>query len=230
MNGGRLLGGLFVIALGVVFLLRSFGIIDFTLGELFRIYWPVLLIGLGLQSGWGRGVRNRPGGPVLILLGLLFLGRNLGWCYFSYQAFWRLFWPGLLILAGLNLLLGRGLRRPAHPGRPDGAVTGPAVIKSRSYQAVLGSLALDLRNESFPEGETFLSFTAVMGGIELLVPPDLAVRCTGTAVLGGLEFFERSNGGIIAGLDSERGDPEGPRKLRIDCVAVMGGVKVSAGP
>ena len=44
---------------------------------------------------------------------------------------------------------------------------------------------MDLTAAEIPDGETLLDLTAIMGGIDVKIPPDLAVVYEGTAILGG---------------------------------------------
>ena len=69
-----------------------------------------------------------------------------------------------------------------------------------------------------------------MGGVDIIVPPDLPVVCEGTSILGGVELLGKSNGGILANLRAEQGDIKGPKLLRINSLAIMGGVEVKAVP
>lgn len=82
--------------------------------------------------------------------------------------------------------------------------------------AVMGGAELDFREARFPEGETTVNVLAVMGGVDIVVPPGLRVECSGIPLMGG---FER--------LDQD-GDPEvgAGAVLRIRGVACMGGVDV----
>jgi lia operon protein LiaF len=48
-HGGSWIGGIFLIALGTIFLLRSLGVIHITIWEIFKTYWPVGLILLGVS-------------------------------------------------------------------------------------------------------------------------------------------------------------------------------------
>ena len=41
---------IFLIAIGVVFLLDNLGIIDISVSELIRTYWPVILIWMGVEK------------------------------------------------------------------------------------------------------------------------------------------------------------------------------------
>jgi hypothetical protein len=79
-----------------------------------------------------------------------------------------------------------------------------------------GGASIDLREAVLAPGVTVLRVTAVMGGVEILVPPWLAVECDASAILGGFEELERGHGAP---------DPD-RALLRITGLAVMGGVSI----
>lgn len=82
--------------------------------------------------------------------------------------------------------------------------------------AVFGGVNLDFRNAAFGAGETHLQITAVMGGVNIVIPPGLAVECDGTAIFGGFQDVDR------APLSP---DPQRPL-LRITGLAVLGGLNI----
>jgi hypothetical protein len=82
---------------------------------------------------------------------------------------------------------------------------------------VFGGIELDFRDAILPGQEVVLHATAVMGGIEIIVPPEMRVVDNGIAILGGRD---------IAGNVAESAGPGVP-VLRIEGVCVMGGVEVS---
>jgi hypothetical protein len=82
--------------------------------------------------------------------------------------------------------------------------------------AVFGGIELDFREAVLPGQEIVLHATAVLGGVEITVPPEMRVVDNGFAVLGGRE---------IAGDSDESADPNAPL-LRIDGACVLGGVEV----
>lgn len=61
-----------------------------------------------------------------------------------------------------------------------------------------------------------MNVLAVMGGVEIIVPPDMAVEVDGMALLGG--FDHQTNAPL-------RSNPELPT-LRVRGLALMGGVEV----
>ncbi len=100
----RLSGGVFVgvliTAIGVIFLLDQMGVVP--AGFIFRIFWPVVLIWVGFHATFKSG--RAPGsfwGPVLLLLGALWLLDNIN---VTHVAVGRL-WPLWIIAVGIWLFL-----------------------------------------------------------------------------------------------------------------------------
>jgi hypothetical protein len=81
---------------------------------------------------------------------------------------------------------------------------------------VMGGADLDLREARLPPGLTELRVTAIMGGVDIIVPPGLAVEAHGWAIMGGFDGVDRA---------PAEPDPERPL-LRISGFAVMGGISV----
>jgi hypothetical protein len=120
-----------LIGLGIIFLLRSSGIFEFSLDNI----WPALLILLGLWlfgKRWGivpshrvythaERMRGLVGPVILVTVGLLSLIDNLG------GPGWNRTWPILFLAVGITKLLERQtpptLPPPSIPGGP-GAASG----------------------------------------------------------------------------------------------------------
>jgi hypothetical protein len=94
-----------------------------------------------------------------------------------------------------------------------GAWTLPRYLKA---SAVFGGIVLDFREASLSPGVTEVQVLALMGGVQIIVPPGLSVEVAGTAIMGGFGHVERI---------PHRLDPEVP-VLRVHGVAIMGGVAV----
>lgn len=84
----------------------------------------------------------------------------------------------------------------------------------------MGGVELDFREALFPPGETRVFAGAVMGGVEILVPPGVRVETEGFAFMGG---FEEDTGGETEHLPG----PDAP-VLRVSGFALMGGVEISS--
>jgi hypothetical protein len=81
---------------------------------------------------------------------------------------------------------------------------------------IMGGANLDLREARFPAGVIDIEVTAVMGGINIVVPPGLAVQMHGSAIFGGFADINRA---------PANPDPDAPL-LRIHGLTMMGGVNV----
>lgn len=82
--------------------------------------------------------------------------------------------------------------------------------------ALMGGADLDFRDVELPPGETEVFIFAMMGGVDLVVPPDLIVDASGIAIMGGF-------GHSSAPRDPA---PDAP-VLRITGFCFMGGVDIS---
>jgi len=211
-------------------------------------YWPLPLIIFGLdllifsffRSRSAAGARKivfSPGrficGLIIFFIGALYLAHKFGYLKeLKTDIFWSLLFAVILILAGFNLIRGRVLA-----GRSGGRfaflggieVGGPAPwkLESGSYFAFMGGIDMDLTAAEIPDGETILDLTAIMGGIDVKIPPGLAVVYEGTAILGGIAFKDQEDGGIIA--SRKLGDPgaaAGGKYLRIRACTFMGGINI----
>jgi hypothetical protein len=83
--------------------------------------------------------------------------------------------------------------------------------------AMMGGAVIDLREARFPRGVVDLEVKAIFGGVQLLVPPGLAVEVHGSAIMGGFQNVNRA---------PPTPDPDAPL-LRVRGLAVMGGVDIS---
>lgn len=82
--------------------------------------------------------------------------------------------------------------------------------------ALMGGAELDFREAALAPGVTEVHITAVMGGVNIVVPPHLAVEMDGSAIMGGFEHSDRA---------PTHPDPDRPI-LRVYGLAIMGGVNI----
>lgn len=127
---GRIFGGLVLIGVGVIFLLNQLGYTDISFGYLFSTYWPVFLILGGILNlvNRERGGSNFIWSLVLIVLGLYFLGKNLGYLDISASDFFKMFVPVMLIIGGLSILFkprGERKNKEVLPPTPPPPVDSP---------------------------------------------------------------------------------------------------------
>lgn len=93
--------------------------------------------------------------------------------------------------------------------------------------AVMGGIALDLRQASLEDHDTTIRAFALMGGIEILVPDDLEVEVEGIGLMGG---FGEESGDWTQDPRPVRQAPPGAPRIRVTGLALMGGVGVRRVP
>jgi predicted membrane protein len=230
VSKGRLLTGILIIALGVILLLNNFDVMNIDVADIIRKIWPLLLVLVGLNIVINqRDITGIMIGGIVSLLGIALLGRNFGLITFDMSYIGKALWPLIIILIGISIL-GKSHRN----SRGNLAIMG-AVDKTKTewelvsgdYSAIMGGVELDLRKAQFKEREVTLNLTAIMGGINITIPEDLAVTCQGTAVLGGVEMLGKGSGGIIGTISSAVGDPNtASYVLYLNCICIMGGIEI----
>lgn len=225
---GRIVLGALITIVGLLMLLNNLEITDVGIGELIANGWPLIIVYFGLKSiraSFGSALA----GGFLVLLGLILTAHNFNLVNIDLSWIWKIFWPVVVIMLGINFLTG-----PRSGGRGTWAfmggiekTDGPWSLENGDYWAFMGGMKLDLRQASIPAGETYLTMTAFMGGMEIIIPPDLAVKFEGIAFMGGLNLAGKGHGGIFSNLTAEHGDVRNsPRVLRIEGRCLMGGIDI----
>jgi hypothetical protein len=82
--------------------------------------------------------------------------------------------------------------------------------------AIMGGAELDFREVDLPPGETEVFLFCMMGGAEIIVPPNLGVDASGIAIMGG---FAHASAPALRDPDAS--------VLRITGFCLMGGVEIS---
>ena len=222
----RIILGLVVIALGVLFTLDNLGVIS--AGELLR-WWPALLLVYGLARLTGTaGRRNLTAGVFFTLLGALLLLRELGVIGLDP---WD-FWPVLLIAFGGSMLTGalrrtRGADAPVATGTDSESTFSQFVVwsgierkvstqdfRGGDVTAIMGGAEIDLRPAKMPGGRAVVDVTVMWGGVELYVPGDWQVTVEALPLMAGIEDATRAPAGEVRGHLVLRG------------VVLMGGVEI----
>lgn len=123
----RIFWGLILVGVGAAFLLNQLGVVSIDIGELFSVYWPVILILIGVQ---GLLIQHRGGfwwNPFVTLIGVYFLGRNLDWFEWNFGDMMKIIGPVILIIWGICILTHGGRRSRSKRWETDGwsSVTPP---------------------------------------------------------------------------------------------------------
>jgi predicted membrane protein len=215
-NRGRLVGGILVIIVGLLFLGREMGL---TIpGWLFT--WQMLLIAIGLYTGIKHSFRNFSW-FVLMLVGGAFLLRD----FYPDFTLSKYVWPIAVILVGLALIFkpkskfcknaadfqaykryqsqSRSSKKyrtsdngddvPSEDYIDASAIFGGVMkniiskdFKGGEISAVFGGVELNMAQADF-KGQIELEINAVFGGVSIIIPPHWEVQSELTAVLGSVE-------------------------------------------
>lgn len=105
----------------------------------------------------------------------------------------------------LGIMGGGGRSGPWTPARTNWAM------------GIMGGAEVDFREARMPPGVTEVKVVALLGGVEIIVPPDVRVDCSGVGIMGGFDETHTTESTT---------DPEAPL-LRVSGVAIMGGFAVT---
>src|ERR1700735_4052989 len=116
-----------------------------------------------------------------------------------------------------------GQMTPASPGSrivgifPGHSGKGPWNVEPfTDILAVFGGVELDLREATLPGNQITINAKCVFGGVEIVVPPEMRIVDSGTAIFGGRE---------ISGDSAESAGPDAP-VLHVTGSCVFGGIEV----
>lgn len=241
----RLIIGLFMMVVGLLWLFDNLGMID--AGPLIK-WWPIAFVILGLIRLLGLdGRRHVVWGGILLVVGLWVLGENFGYLH---QSVWAL-WPLVLVVVG-----GSVLWRATHPPSPAGAFPGAAVPPSGGEPggavppraaapedrgerlnvfSVWSSVERRPTSSAFRGGEV----SAIMGAAEIdlraATPPpegcviDLFVWMGGVELLASPEWrVVNEVTAVMGAVEDERRAPaaDATKTVRLRGLVLMGGVEI----
>ncbi len=208
--------GLFLVVIGVLFLLRNLDMIDL---PWYFYSWQMLLIGIG---AFNFLTGNRSIGFILAGIGIVFLLPDI--INFDFSDLW----PVILIIIGVSFFLGNR-RKTASGSREvnldvidEMAVLGGGerVVTSQNFQggkvtAMFGGHGIDLRSAKLSPGTHTIEVFTMFGGTELKVPEDWSVKSEVTPILGGFS-------------DKRRVTPSDPeRVLVLKGTVLFGGIEIT---
>lgn len=104
-RGGSLFFPLLLIAIGVILLLTTMGVLQGDIWGYVWTFWPVLLILIGLDGFYKR--ENMVTATFFIGLGIIFLLANLGYLPVDVWQMILSLWPVIFIAIGFDILVGR---------------------------------------------------------------------------------------------------------------------------
>ncbi len=204
-NQSRLIVGLTLIFIGMLYLIDSFGIFEFPVSK-YIFSWKTLLIFIGLVMFVNN--KRKITGIVLMSLGVAFwipsfFGVNI--------TFWRVFFP--LVLIGIGALLVSKKNQSKVFGNykvkgdykiyetdeiNDVSIFSGShkIVESKNFKggtltSVFGSIEINLVNAELSSENPLLDVFTMFGGITLIVPGDWKVHSDVVSVIGGVNDKRR---------------------------------------
>ncbi|SMD32607.1 Predicted membrane protein [Reichenbachiella faecimaris] len=189
--------GLALVIIGGIFLLVNFDILPVVVENLaFNWKGIVLVVGIVLYATKS----NKLPGLFMIIGAMYFIIATYVWQEYHINiGLSRIFWPGLMIAAGILLLNKRKIEfKRKVSGQSfdylnDSNIMGGGEVKVRSEQfkggqtsAVFGGASYDMTGSKLAEGNHTLEVLAVFGGFTFIVPSDWEIQLDVTAIFGAL--------------------------------------------
>ncbi len=191
----RVVFGLVVITAGVLWMFRNTGLMDDATASLV-FSWPVLIMAIGLIGLFGD---SKVFAVILLAVGGFYFAGRL---YDIPIEFRQVFWPSLIIVAGLLILLKAGHvfrhRRLDRLTRSNDILDevnifggGEVKVLSKEFKggkitAVFGGSNVNLLDCELAEGDQTLEISAVFGGFKIFVPSHWNVKVEMANVFGGV--------------------------------------------
>lgn len=199
--------GIILVFLGFMWILNNFDFLPFDLHYVI-FSWPAILIVIGIFMLMNS--KENAAGYILVGLGAFFLLPRI-FPFFFHFAF-RDFWPILLIILGLLILLRR--RNPAPQPSSAGYSGIPGenfateiadyideacifsscrrIINSQNFSggkitSIFGGTHLDFTNAKLNQTEAVIDMLCLFGGVDIRVPADWRVLVNVTSIFGGFE-------------------------------------------
>jgi predicted membrane protein len=204
---GRVLGGVVLVAAGVILLLRKTGV-EFPYW-VFSGHMFIAVVGLYL---WARHAFRRPAGLIVMGIGILLLLGDI----IPDLSIGKFIWPLMIIIGGLWMMLSPGYSKrykfsqARWNQKKNGNYKGVeflneedflnstsifAGVKKRFFTkdfkggkvvCIMGGTDIDLGNAEI-QGPVTIEISQIFGGTKLILPPHWEVRSEIVAIAGGLE-------------------------------------------
>jgi predicted membrane protein len=251
---GRLVMGLVIVAMGVLFLLDNLGLVY--VRNVWGFFWPAILIALGLaRLSTCYSPAGRVSGIVLVCVGGLLLVNKLGIIPVDV---WHLFWPVILILWGVAMLF-RGLQRGDGGGSGWSGGWNPnwdparwrAQMAARGFGpygdtspntvhqwAFFGGSRRRIDSQNFEGGDALAIFGGIRVDLRQAASTKDEIHLEANALFGGVDIRVPESWnvimrgmGVFGGFEDgtrgrENGFPSGKPTLIVTGMAMFGGVTV----
>ncbi len=230
----RVVLGLLALFFGAMLMASNMGMLPYRTRSII-LSWEMLLIVIGIIQVISN--RENPIGFILIAIGGFFILPDI---FDLSRDFHRMFWPVMLIVGGLLVILYSGKRKPFDSGSRHGYrnksregkdfnihgyvdelnVFGGSKKKftTKDFQGgkvtnIFGGAEIDLTQAELRDGTNYLEVVTIFGGASLIVPSDWNIEVNVVSIFG--EFKDKRS--LIKKPDDTKG------RLVIKGLALFGG-------
>jgi predicted membrane protein len=190
----RVAVGAVILLAGLALLLSNLGFFDFELRR-YILRWQMILIAIGTIFIFSRDKRGT--GIILLIIGIAFYIRDFLDLSFN---FWQVFWPCMLILAGILILFRHKIDSIDCQKKTltdDDIVDevnvfggGDRTIVSQNFSggkilAIFGGSNFNLTRAKLAPGQNTIEVMAVFGGMKLIVPEEWKIKINVVSIFGG---------------------------------------------
>ncbi|HKK59527.1 MAG TPA: DUF5668 domain-containing protein [Salinivirga sp.] len=190
----RLMTGVLLLATGGLLLLSNFDLLSWYLEDII-FSWQMLLIAIGFISLAGR---NYTGAIILFAIGGFFLLPDI---FTNLRIdFVSVFWPLVIIVIGLTLILRRRNFMSSHHEHSHSEdfidelnIFGGSerILNSEFFEggkitSIFGGSTVNLKNVKLKNGYAEIEMTSIFGGSKLYVPENWNIRIEATSIFGGI--------------------------------------------
>lgn len=181
-------------------------------------------------------------GLLLISLGAIFLLDKLD--IMEVGDFFRIFWPVILIVIGLKLILNRNANGSAESSKKNLTLSEQTVKYSKvfgdvklrldnqdfnggSISATIGDIDIDLSQSNIKSGEKNLSLNGVIGEISVILPKTLKVSVKANVTVGDVKILDTADDGFFINRTYQsEGYETAKKKLYISVSQVIGDIEI----
>ncbi len=192
-NTKNILGGIILIAIGVIIGLNALEIVDINI--FFKGWWTLFII---IPCFCGLFDSNdRTGNLIGLLIGvvLLLCVRDV----LTFEYVWKLALPVILIIIGLSMIfknnIANKIRKECKSENQKGICAtfssqnvdyDNEKFEGAELNAIFGGIKLDLKKANI-KSDVIVDVSSIFGGVTIFVPNDVKVKVTSTSIFGGVD-------------------------------------------
>ena len=133
----------------------------------------------------------------------------------------RIFWPCVVILIGVWLLLRPRFTSPDSPVKilpiADIDRRGVWQVRDEEFRTFVGNIVLDLSQAEVPVGETTLRMSGFVGDIQITAPAEVGIEVSSRAFVTTGKFWQKEQNTFFTPVEeTSPGYASAERKVRLD--------------